>query len=292
MKKIKIILIIVIIVLGVLVGFREINKKDNVSETNTNINTNTSIPANQLVKQLYGYITKFNYYGEILVYQNEKVTYENLSNQIKLLTIFENLDENQAEKIETSKFPDLVENDTYKSVHEFAYIYKKEVIEQKAKEIFGDKATVIHENCAPYPGEDRIYQNGSYICYTYEGGGGIPWENSESRLIKAETDGNNIYLYDNYVHMVEVDDIRDGINYAGTYDIYLASDRKTLLAESINLENEGVYENISHLSGDALKKAYLENVEKIIGKELKTFKHTFSKDLNGNYYWVSTEIVD
>lgn len=51
-----------------------------------------------------------------------------------------------------------------------------------------------------------------------------------------------IYIYDTYVHMVKAENIINGVRHAGTYDIYATSDRKLLIAEKVDLENEGLYE--------------------------------------------------
>ena len=116
---------------------------------------------------------------------------------------------------------------------------------------------------------------------------------SRTQLIKAETDGNNIYVYDIYLHMVEVDNIINGINHYGTFDIYATSDRKITIANRIDLEKKGVYTGTQELTGDEYDKKYMSNISNILGKDkIKTFKHTFTKDTNGNYNWVSTERVD
>lgn len=276
-----------------------INENNNI-ENNDNINDKeqqiTSLDINnQLVEKLYSYILKFNYYDETLVYQANKVTYSSIDNQLKLLTAFENLDESQAEKVKVEKndpqygFISGVEDDG----NVYKYVYKKELIEQKVKEIFGADATVIHENCAPHDGYNRDYKNGLYTCYQYEGGGDVPWSMSKTQLIKAETDGNNIYVYDIYLHMVEVDNIINGINHYGTFDIYATSDRKITIANKIDLEEKGVYAGTENLAGEEHDKKYMSNILNVLGEDkIKTFKHTFTKDTNGNYNWVSTEIVD
>lgn len=263
------------------------NEKMNVDNNNQDVQAITALDINsQLVENLYKYILKFNYYDEILVYQADKVTEENLENQIKLLTAFENLDESEAEKVKTTDYTGVVDEDG----NSYKYLYKKETIEQKVKEIFGADATVIHENCSPHDGYNRIYENGIYTCYDYAGGGDVPWSESKSQLVKAETDGNNIYLYDNYFHMVNT---MDEENNYGTYDIFATSDRKILLEKGVNLEKSGLYEGWDEdETFEEFKGTYIKNLSNIIGNKEKTFKHTFTKDVNGNYYWVSTEIEE
>lgn len=296
-----VIIFILIIVLGAMYVYynyiprKDINNMVNTNEDAENLNVNnmqstTDLDINsKLVEKLYKYILKFNYYDETLVYQVDKVTTANLDNQIKLLTAFENLDESEAKKVKTTDLTGVADEDG----NSYKYLYKKEVVEQKVKEIFGVDATVIHENCSPYDGHSRIYENGIYTCYDYAGGGDVPWSESRNQLVKAETDGNNIYLYDNYLHMVRVDNIINGVDYGGTVDIYATSDRKILMAKKFNLEENGAYDGTDNLTQDEFAKVYINNISKSLGENLvKTYKHTFTKDTNGNYYWVSTEIVD
>ena len=302
-----IIFILIMCLGGMYVYYNFVPKKsinNTNDETNTNANNNIeNIDSNdnkeskvtyldinsQEVEKLYNYILKFNYYDEILVYQANKVTYSNIDNQLKLLTAFANLDESQAEKVKATDYTGVVDDNG----NSYKYLYKKEVVEQKVKEIFGEDATVIHENCAPYDGYNRNYENGIYTCYEYEGGGDVPWSSSTNQLIKAETDENNIYIYDTYIHMVEVENIIDDVNHGGTYDIYATSDRKILIAEKVDLEKEGVYEGFEDdMTFDEFEETYMKNLSNILENQEKTFKHTFTKDINGNYYWVSTEIVD
>ena len=239
----------------------------------------------ELAKKLYKYILKFNYYDETLVYQDKKVTYSNIDNKLKLLTTFENLGIDDAKKIKSTEYTCVVEEDG----NSYKYLYMKETVEEKLKEIFGENATVEHENCSPHDGYNRLYGNGTYTCYEYAGGGDVPWSSSISNLIKAEEDGNNIYLYDNYIHLVEAESTETGME----YDIYATSDRKISIAKGINLEEDGVYEGTEELNGDEYMKVYMNNLLNILGKDkIKTFKHTFSRDDSGNYFWVSSEIVE
>lgn len=308
------ILIIALILMYVHYNYISDNNKSNIEDTTNinNINTNTESSNNQTiiksldidsqqVEQLYKYILKLNYHHEILVYQENKVTHNNIDNQLKLLTIFDNLDENQAQKVKVDDDTIVLEEDGNLCEHfytkdengsAYQYLYTKEIVEAKAKEIFGENATVVHENCSPYAGYMRSYKDGIYTCFSYQGGGDTPWSSSQNILLKAETDGNNIYLYDTYIHLVSVDNIKNGVNRLGTYNIYATSDRKISIAEKVDLEEKGVYEGTKNLSEYAYEAKYINNLLNIIDNKNKTFKHTFSKDSNGNYYWVSTEIVD
>jgi len=59
------------------------------------------------------------------------------------------------------------------------------------------------------------------------------------------------------------------------------------------VEEKGVYAGTENLAGEEHDKKYMSNILNVLGEDkIKTFKHTFTKDTNGNYNWVSTEIVD
>jgi len=298
------ILVILVLVLGIvgmwyyynnIANVSKDNEKPPLSDNKSTIEDDTEVSEikalninDKIVTELYDSIVKINYYEETLVYQKNKVTLSNIDNQLKLLTIFQNLKEEDGQKVKATEYTGVIEDDG----NSYKYLYTKETVEEKAKEIFGQTATVRHEDCSPWDGYSRIYENGVYTCFAYAGGGDVPWSMSIAFLLKAESEGDYIYIYDNYIHMVEVANIVNGVYYSGTYDLYATSDRQMVIFKNINLRDEGVYEGTSNLSSEEFNKTYKENLFKICGDKLKTFKHTFKKDDNGNYCWISTEIAD
>ena len=257
------------------------DKEQNVENTVKEINVDS-----KKVQNLYSYIEKLNYYEEELVYKTNKVELKDVSNQLKLLTVFSNLTEDDA----TEDY--LYYSDIYPEGNQHL-IYSKEVVENKAKEIYGPNVKIIHENASPYDSYTIEYVNGSYECYSYEGGGDVPWSMSYSAMLKAEEANNKLYIYDRYVHLVAVEDIIDGINHYGCFDVFSATDRKEKLATKLNLEDLGYYENISQgFTENQENNILLDRIDSYIDGGIKTFKHTFEKDKNGNYYWVSTEPIE
>ncbi|MBR5227565.1 MAG: hypothetical protein IKV94_02910 [Clostridia bacterium] len=234
------------------------NKDNEDKVDNSQSNTIQSLKIdNALVVKLYNYILKLNFNGEKLVYQSQKVTNRNLDNQIKLLTIFENLDKNEAKKVKTDEPAVRLDDDG----NAYKYIYSKEIVMNKAKEIFGKDVVLVHENFFIGTSNKIVYSDGQYNSYMLSTGGGpAAWDNSYSELVKAEKDNNNIYIYDKYLHVVKED--------LAVYGIYTASDRKVKIGTVQGFE--GIEENKNKAS---------------------EFKHTFTKNEDGNYYWVSTEII-
>lgn len=258
-----------------------------VEEKDTNKLENLNIESD-LVKKLYNYVAEFSYYDELIVYQSEIVSEKNMSNSLKLLTIFNNLKKEDATRIEYQ-----YENE-YIPKREHV-IYSKDIIQDKAKEIFGANVNIEHQNASPYDGHSIIYKNNEYDSFDYEGGGVVPWESSIRFLISAEKDENGtIYLYDKYVHLVEVENIKsDGINWAGSYDIYTSSDRKEKLASKVDFEENHIYSGLENIASGTINynKKYIQNIEKYLGKELMQYKHTYKQNSDGTYYWYSTEPI-
>ena len=205
MKKIliKIISIFILILLVMLVIHisNDINEEDNFdnngnilveNKSNFNKNENKTQAVEELstddemVQKLYNYIRDINYYEEKIMYQDRKILLDDLSNQLKLLTIFDNLDKSESEQEEA--FIDEAEQE-----HVF---FSEEVVLEKARKIFGNDVEIVNEDVLPWPGSNIIYKNGKYECFESDGGGGIPWENSFAVIEKAETDNNHIYIYD------------------------------------------------------------------------------------------------
>lgn len=248
------------------------NEKQNTNKLET-LNTDSD-----LVKKLYNYVAKFSYYDELIAYQSEKVTEKNMNNSLKLLTVFNNLGKNDATRVEYKYESEEIP----KREH---IIYAKDVVENKAKEIFGKDVKIVHQDASPYDSQTIKYQNDEYDSYEYEGGGSVPWEDSVNLLISAEKDNTGtIYIYDKYVHLVEVDNIKEnGINVAGSYDIYTSSDKKEKLASKVDFEEKNIYPDADN------NEIYIQNIERYLGKELTTYKHTYKQNSDGTYYWYSTE---
>ena len=118
------------------------------------------------------------------------------------------------------------------------------------------------------------YYNNNYSCYDAQGGGTEP-DFGESKIIKATKDqDDNIYIYDKYL-MFKTDENSNEL----VYHVYNTFDKKKELnqCKDIDGNNDCNYENYIKIYGN---------------DDINTFKHTFKKDIDGNYYWYSTEIVE
>lgn len=279
---------IILLIVVVIAFFYIVNNKTSINQTNEieksqlfdANNTNTSNTTNstnstktqqlniddKLVQELYNYILKYSDYEETLVYQSQKVTSETMDNKLKLMTVFENLSASDA---------DDVTNSNEYGIQITHYLYKAETVEKKAREIFGNNSSITHEDCPIYFTKAIDYKNGIYDCYDYQGGGRTPWEGSISKLKTAEQNGDEIYIYDQYIHVYDV-----ASETASDEGLYTTSDKKTKISDLINISLSG--------KDQRQEEAFAQYEEKL-GNKIQTFKHTFKKNLDGSYYWYSTE---
>lgn len=134
---ITLIIIFILIIVGIIYyGVTRETENTNSENVTNNENTNTleqpkvtslDIESEE-VKNLYKYIMKINTNQEELVYRSTKVTEKDLNNQLKLMTIFENVDESDASEIKM-----LTDENGYEVEHTY---YTKETIEEVAKKSF------------------------------------------------------------------------------------------------------------------------------------------------------------
>ena len=116
------------------------------------------------------------------------------------------------------------------------------------------------------------YDNGYNIELIGHSGAGV---DLKTKLVKAEEDNNNIYIYNKSVTCVR--------------DMGISCDSSIYKAYT----SESLYSCDVNSSEDRCKKmdSAIDYVFNSMNDKLKTYKHTFKK-LNGNYYWVSTEVVE
>lgn len=109
-----------------------------------------------------------------------------------------------------------------------------------------------------------------------------------SELVKAEQDGNNIYIYDKMI-AISTWSALNGVSYIldnTNYDDYECSSSADFQSDDTPLcpvlINESNMDNYSELLSSKLFKQ--------LSDKLNTFKHTFKKGSDGKFYWVSSEI--
>jgi len=256
-----------------------INEQENVSlveekisneieEKNKEKNEEKEISVNsEVVKNAYVIIPKVESENDYkMAYQSKKITFNDLPNKVKLVNIVEHVN------FENEKIYPGLEDGGYDW-----FYFDEDVLVKKAKELYGEKAVINHEKFGPNCAIQYVYKDGRYL-YSY--GGQATMVLPVSKMTKATTDNENLYIYDKFVFVIEewIEEPQQGI-IGSKYNIYTNSEQNNKVAE-IDMEPSEIIDDV--------EKYVLEKYS----DKMATYKHTFKKDENGNYYWYSTEPVE
>ena len=256
------------------------NSSNNIENVENEIELEVLNIEDELVEKLYGYVLKSDNFDHCFAWQNNlepasfyrktKVTYEDLSDIEKTIVVLENYTDSEIKIVDKAKLKGVIEN--IDSVYNDVRVFEK--LSEKSNEIFNQTITKWNE----YDGLAGAleYKDDNYYLIGYDGGGKGTSIIGYSKLQKAEKDEENIYIYDKFMY---VDSTNMDLNENDSkIHIYTTSDK----AKDVGQEKDIVWGNDQNLE------KYYEKYE----NELNTFKHTFKKAENGNYYWLSTEICD
>ena len=255
------------------------NKTQNTAESNntssSSVKKETLDVNNELVKKLYKYIIVDNDNSGKLLYKSQKITNKTIDEDVKYLTVFENLDTGLATKNQVSEI-------------EWNYTYTKETFEKKAKEIFGNDVELPNNNFS-YELLGRIVscENGVYKDSRMQGGGDVPWAGIH-KIISAEKNNDEITIIDRFAYIYRT---YNNLN-SPENGIYSSSDRKEQILKGIY--DEKIYIGLESIDSiEERNNIIFKNLEKVISADnLKKYKHTFKKNSDGSYYWYSTEPIE
>lgn len=185
-------------------------------------------------------------------YRGKLIKHSDLSNKEKILTICIAIDDGSRTVISKQEF------------------------DEKLHQIFGDSVSVKHETAwinniiggYDFENDGFIINNG--------GAGGIS-SREYTKLTRAERVGDNIYLYDRYV-LAYGDGPEEGL-YGDVGASIKIHEKKTEQDKSMWIGFNATQNEIDFF------------IEKF-GDKIPEYKHTFSRAIDGNYRWVSSEIVD
>ncbi len=227
-----------------------------------------------LINELYSYILKPYYtpYME-LVYRNEKVTAATLEDHIKQMTVFAVFG---IEGLEVRS-----EMCAYGYEVDFT-IYPATLMEERAKIIYGDDVKIDHFTFYPlYYNTVEYIEDGHYYRFNadlFE----HQWPTrklNHTQFLRYEEQGDYIYIYDSYYSTEEFN-----IGYiSSSNNIYASSLGRGLVAEFVN-DNGKKYRQRDPETGEIV---LLDDFAAVVPE----YKHTFKKDSDGEYHWVSTEPI-
>lgn len=239
-------------------------------------------------------------------YKDEKVSFDTLSDDEKIIAVLNNVSEQDIEKTDLLSFGPkklkAFQNTTEEEIRSEYYsttakeeladdgmkvneikVYKHDVLEKTAIKIFGEDGKNINWKSlySGGMGYDVEYIDGNYYWYHYFGGGLGNCTYGYSELEKATQDGEYIYLYDKYVFFNGFD---SSVN-NGKDKYYKSSTMSNELLD-VNYSSDYIVSDSTSYANNC--KNILENNK----EKFDTYKHTFKKDADNNYYWVSTEIAN
>ena len=241
-----------------------------------NVEIETLNNNDKLVKSLYKYVLKwddcFSYFDSASFYKDKKVTYSSLSDDLKTLVVIKNYNKKDIEEVDKSTLKGVIDTKEWND-GKIVEVYSN--IGEKSKEIFNETSDKWPD--IDMLGSELKYKDDTYYRGKYYGGGLGNCESAYSEIQKVEKSGDKIYIYDKYIFFDETQLIVADKEKDQVVHIYKSSDKKS--------KNElGTFKN--NITDKNTKQLYKKYKSK-----LHTYKHTFKKDEDGNYYWVSTEIA-
>lgn len=252
---------------------------------NGNIDINS-----EFVKELYSRLFVSNFIAndyEGSFYKNDKTTLETLSNTEKSLAVLTYLEKQGKERVEQDaiELSVLRQMKHFSEEHDFVddiRVYSKEEIEDAVNKIFGENVKINFENFDGC-GECFEYIDGRYYAYVFPGGGFGALTEGLGQIQYVIEDGDYVYIYDKFVFKryfaVET-------NYKG----YTSDDLTAYYASSEDEKYVAIHK--IDIDIDAYEFELEDDIIYDLYDSLNLYKHTFKKDKNGNYHWVSTEIVE
>lgn len=233
---------------------------------------NTVDPESKEVQGLYSYIgdNYLDYCEGMPFYEDNKVTYEKLDNSTKLCLAYKLVDDSQIQfdELKKSKKDDVcnfnktsqfrIDDETNKCSIEIIPI---ENLESAYFKLFGKEIEATEEfnlsgsRTCYFDEEESRYVCGNSVVQTLQ----LGWAPTTYRMItKAKEKGNELIIYDYYV----------AINNNKCY-----------------LTNSGDQENTK--CSDKIDEKTKYNT-RFVSKYGQKYIHTFEKDSDGNYHWISS----
>ncbi len=194
-------------------------------------------------------------------YQSKKTDVNNLDNELLLAFAFLKT-EFTAEN--TYPMKGLEEEYDPEYIEDCWYSFKPEVIQATAKKLYNKE---LENQTASIQKEESItYKDGEYT-YTYGGNGFIRTTNVRE-IVKAYEDEKYLYIEDKYAYIYNNFENEE----TKIYGVYKNSDKKNRRTERTKDESK-------------------EEIIKNHKDKMQSYKHTFAKNVDGTYYWVSTEPI-
>lgn len=296
-----IIILLLLIVLG-LAGYiaydKFLSKDTKEPETKEEKTTLKEVKDKALVEELRSGLVATDS-GALVegLYHNYKITSSDANNkELLIFNILKYVEENKINIHETKSTIDTGVQQDIKATISKADITTYMQNKYNTNLDYAYKASKQYDNVGTIGYLAVLADDTNYYIASIPGGEGSYYLNT--KLVKAEEDKNNIYIYDKAVYSIFALNIADAFDtldlaydqekHEYTNDLLRCEDDPTTVEQDIKKSDKcpftGTMENVTP---DSVSKYVFEN----ISDKLKTFKHTFKK-LDGNYFWVSSEVVE
>ncbi len=244
---------------------KSLDKESNVDKSNdTNEKEIKKIDTNdELIQKLYSYIPAIEYKIQKNAYQDKKITINELQNDFILSVAFTKLSLKNEDKKKIS--------DEY-NVDSGWYSFDANILQNKVKELYGENVNIPNQTFDDGAGVVCSYSNGEYM-YSV-GGGSNESLMPVSKIVEAYSQNDEIYI----------------ITKNTTFVSNAENEKGSLYTDSTLANKIKDYQDEKYIAMDGNKIA--EDIIKNDEKIMINYKHTFKKDTNGNYYWVSTEPIN
>ena len=244
---------------------KSLDKESNVDKSNdTNEKEIKKIDTNdELIQKLYSYIPAIEYKIQKNAYQDKKITINELQNDFILSVAFTKLSLKNEDKKKIS--------DEY-NVDSGWYSFDANILQNKVKELYGENVNIPNQTFDDGAGAVCSYSNGEYM-YSV-GGGSNESLMPVSKIVETYSQNDEIYI----------------ITKNTTFVSNAENEKGSLYTDSTLANKIKDYQDEKYIAMDGNKIA--EDIIKNDEKIMINYKHTFKKDTNGNYYWVSTEPIN
>lgn len=238
----------------------------------------------EVVVKAYSYVpTVYNRGILPTAYQDKKVEFNDLPNEVKLINVFRNIKFNKEDivfsVIDGREQGGWIKSDDGSEYPSGFYSFDESLIHKTLKEIYGEKATIMNDNfkiscvesCQYHKDleESGVYSHG-------EGGSGYAFA-PVSFITKAYIEDDELHIFDKFLQFEEIPN--EGELRETEYKIYKSTVGEAIEVikdENINIFDKNIYEYV--------KMKYVD--------KMAEYKHTFKKNDNGEFYWVSTEPIE
>ena len=301
-----IIIILLLIVLG-LAGYivydKFLSKDTNEPDTKEEETTLKEVKDKALIEELRSGLVAVDANGLVKgLYHNYKITSSDANDkELLIFNILKYVEENKINIHETKSTIDTGVQQDIKATISKADITTYMQNKYNTNLDYAYKASKQYDNVGAIGYLAVLADDTNYYIASIPGGDGSYYLNT--KLVKTEEDENNIYIYDTAVYSIFALDIRRSFDSLDIKD-YLDNEKQEYIPDKILIECLGdnttadpndikksdkcpFTGNISDITPDSMSKYAFENMS----KKLKTYKHTFKK-LDGNYFWVSSEVVE